>query len=139
MNRFEIIGPLAVLVFALAANVVIRYFNDWITLRRLSHYSAKSNDELIASLRLRLPRDATLVVLEHEMFFNDERNRDAAREICEKNSFEVSAAQTYEGRPKYWLLATRTALIERVSEELQRVEQFAARYGGQYARCNPRL
>lgn len=73
------------------------------------------------------------------MYFRDERNRAAAKSIFESNGFEVATAETYDKDTKYWLLAARSTLIDRVSEELQRVLDFTASYGGRYDRFDPKL
>ncbi len=73
------------------------------------------------------------------MYFRDERNRAAARAVFEQNGFAVKTAETYENASKYWLLASRSTLIDHVAEELQRVVQFSASYGGRYDRCDPQL
>ncbi len=80
-----------------------------------------------------------MVVLEHQMYFNDPRNRAAAIEVFTKNGFAATTAETYEKRTKYWLLAVRATMIERVQQELQRVHEFTNAYGGRYDRCNPQL
>ena len=114
----------------IAANVLIRYANDSLSLRRLQKAEKMSRERLVAGLRLRLPPGSELVTLEHQMYFRDERNRAAAKSIFESNGFEVATAETYDKDTKYWLLAARSTLIDRVSEELQRVLDFTASYGG---------
>jgi hypothetical protein len=122
-----------------AASFLIRYTNDALSLRRLRKAQKTDWDQLIATLRLRLAPGSELVTLEHQMYFRDERNRALAKSVFEGNGFEVKTAETYDKQTKYWLLATRSTLIDRITEELQRVFQVTASYGGRYDRCNPQL
>jgi hypothetical protein len=120
-----------------AISFLIRYVNDTLLLKRLRKTDAMDRDALIASLRLRLPDRSELVALEHQMYFKDERNRAAAAEIFVKNGFDTKTAETYENGTKFWLMATRSALVDRVPDELLRVADFSKSYGGRYDRWTP--
>jgi hypothetical protein len=131
--------PIGGIVVTVAAGFLIRYVGDSISLRRVRSAQKTDRDQLIATLRLRLPPGSELVTLEHQMYFRDERSRAAARSVFEQNGFAVKTAETYEKSTKYWLLAARSTLIDQVAEELQRVVQFGTSYGGRYDRCDPQL
>jgi hypothetical protein len=131
--------PIGGIVVMFAASFLIRYANDTLSLRRLHRAEKIGWDQLVATLRLRLPPGSELVTLEHQVYFRDERNRTLAKSVFEGNGFEVKTAETYDKQTKYWLLAARSTLIDHVTEELQRVFQFTASYGGRYDRCNPQL
>ena len=73
------------------------------------------------------------------MWFYDERNRAAAAQVFQNNGFKTSFTETHDKRAKFWLLASRSAMIERLPEELKRVCGFAESYGGHYDQCNPQL
>jgi hypothetical protein len=131
---------------AIAATVVlwaaiysIRYLIQLYFLRRIVKAKWMDRDEIIASLRLRLPPGADLVALEHQTFYMDERNRAAAANVLIENGFTISAAETYENATRFWLLATRSTLVERAPEEWKLVVDLTRRYGGRYDHCNPQL
>jgi hypothetical protein len=73
------------------------------------------------------------------MYFRDERNRTVAAEAFVKNGFDVRTAETYESETRFWLLATRSTLIDRAPQEFRSVSSFCTRYGGRYDRCEPQL
>jgi hypothetical protein len=124
----------------LTAGPVLAIFTGWaifFTIRRIAtqrdaRRQAIDWDALIASIRLRLPPGAEMVVLEHDVYFYDVRNREAAAEIFRKNSFEVSTTETHTKRARYWLRAVRPAMIDRIPYELQTVFGFVNSYGGRY-------
>ena len=87
----------------------------------------------------RLPEGAQLVTLEHQMYFYDERNRQAAAGVFLANGFQVRSTETHEKRARFWLLATRSGLIERVPEDCNKVIAFAGSFSGRYIRCTPQL
>lgn len=122
-----------------AASFLIRYLNDTLSLKRAHKADAMDRDALVASLRLRLPVGSELVTLQHQMYFMDERNRAAAADVFLKNGFDATAAETYEKGTRYWLMATRSAMVDRVPDELLRVAEFSKSYGGRYDRWNPVL
>lgn len=125
------------MVWALA--FLVRYVSDSHRLKRFQRFERRQKDDVVATLRLRLPPGAELVTLEHQMYFRDERNRSAAAEVFTKNGFVVKSAETYENETKYWLLANRSTLIDRVDEEFHRVQQFATSFGARYHSCAPQL
>lgn len=135
------VGTFAIftVVATFAVCLLLRYVAESFWMKRMGRAEKRSRDNVIASLRLRLPPGAEFVTLEHQMYFRDERNRLAAKEVFTNNGFEVSTAETYEKESRYWLLAVRSTLIDRVSDELRRVLQFAQSFGGRYDVCNPRL
>jgi hypothetical protein len=118
---------------------VLRYIASASERRRLERENVRQRDELIASLRLRLPEGAEFARLEHQMFFYDERNRQAAERVFLANGFDVRSTETYEKRTKFWLLAVRAAMIDRVPEECGKVIEFSRSYSGRYVRCASQL
>jgi hypothetical protein len=129
----------AVAVAFVGLSMGLRYLGNRLSGKRKIRDDLGSRDRLIATLRLRLPPNAEMVVLEHQMYFRDERNRVAAGDVFTKNGFSVTTTETFEKATRYWLLAARTAMIDRVPEELQRVHSFTASYGGHFVSCNPRI
>lgn len=132
-------GALGGIIVMFAISFLIRYVNDTLSLKRLRKADAMDRDTLVASLRLRLPRGSELLALEHQMYFMDERNRMAAADVFSTNGFTTTTAETYDNGTRYWLMATRSTVVDRVPEELQRVVGFAESYGGRYDRWNPLL
>ena len=122
-----------------AISFSMRMALDAYRVRRMQRSEIQSRDDVIASLRLRLPPGSQMVTLEHQIFFNDDRNRSAAADVFTRNGFTVSTTAAHERRTKYWLLAVKSALIDRVPEDVARVVQFAEHYGGRYRSCNPQL
>jgi hypothetical protein len=139
MGLYGFGAALGGIVVMWAISFLIRYVNDTLSLKRLRKADAMDRDGLVASLRLRLPEGSELVALEHQMYFMDERNRAAAAEVFLKNGFETKTAETYERETRFWLMATRSALVDRVPDELLRVAEFSKSYGGRYDRWNPLL
>jgi hypothetical protein len=139
LSAYQFALPLLILAVAVAIRIVYGHLSGWLALRQHARSEASANERLMASLRLRLPANAEFVTLEHEMFFYDPRNRDAARGVFAENGFTVTTAETYDGRAKYWLLASRTCLVDKVLGELGRVYEFSKHYGGRYNSCNPKL
>ncbi|MHB8355850.1 MAG: ribonuclease E inhibitor RraB [Vulcanimicrobiaceae bacterium] len=138
MNQFPFLAAIVMMGVAFSASFAVRRFRNRAG-RGRARDESRGWDQIIASIRLRLPAGAEVVVLEHQMYFNDPRNRAAAIEVFTKNGFAATTAETYEKRTKYWLLAVRATMIERVQQELQRVHEFTNAYGGRYDRCNPQL
>lgn len=139
MNEIGIAAPLATLLALASGQFIVRHFARRAAARRAQQEAFKGWDQVIASIRLRLPPGAELVVLEHQMWFYDERNRTGALGVFAKNGFEAKTAETYDKRTKYWLLASRSTMIDRIQEELKRVHDFATSYGGRYDQCSPQL
>jgi hypothetical protein len=139
LRGYEIAAPVLILAVGIAIRIVFVHVSGWFAARQRVRSEATAGEQVVASLRLRLPANAELVAVEHEMFFYDERNRDAARSIFEDNGFSVSTAETYDGRAKYWQLASRTCMVDKVLEEVGRVYGFVKQYGGRYNSCNPKL
>jgi hypothetical protein len=126
-------------VFAVLAGWAIMYFLRHLAAQRREKSQLVDWEQMIASIRLRLPPGAEIVVLEHQMYFNDPRNREAATKVFQKNSFEVTATETYQKRTRYWLLAVRSAMIDRVPQEIQQVYGFVQSYGGRYEGLTSRI
>ena len=116
----------------------VRYGIEIIRVRRAARAEETDWDQVIAGLRLRLPRGSELAVLEHQVWFFDDRNREAAKAVLLKNAFEISEAETYEKRTKYWLLAWRPAVLDNVKTEIGKVAGFVQSYGGRYSRIGLR-
>ncbi len=66
------------------------------------------------------------------MWFSDDRNRLAAKEVFCKNGFDASEAETHERPPKYWLLAWRPVTFGNLQVEMGRVAALAKSFGGRY-------
>lgn len=139
MLGYEIAAPVAMLVLYWALSFLFGHFRLERLKARIQRDAFDSTEQFIASIRLRVPPGAEFVVLGHQMCFNDVRNRAAVEEILEKNNFTVSAAETYEKGTTYWLLAKRSAVIDRAPDEVRTVSRFVTSYGGRYERCAPEL
>lgn len=137
MGLYGFGAALGGIIVMFAISFLVRFINDMLSLKRFQKAGSMDRDTLVASLRLRLPAGSELVALEHQMYFMDERNRGAAAEVFSTNGFQTTTADTYENGTRYWLMATRSTMVDRVPDELLRVAEFAKSYGGRYDRWNP--
>lgn len=110
----------------------VRYAIGAFRARRLQRANDGDWDRIIASIKLRLPRNAEFAVLEHQIWFSDDRNRQAAKAILMQNGFEASETETYEKGTRYWLLAWRPTVFDNVRAEIGKVGGFVKSYGGRY-------
>jgi hypothetical protein len=131
--------PIVALLAMWGVVFALRSLRSRLDAHRSDRQLFRSREQMIASIRLRLPPGAELVVIAHQMFFNDARNRDAAAAVLQKNGFGVATTETHDLRSKYWLLARRSVLIDRVPDEIQTVVKLAESYGGTYDDCAPEL
>lgn len=129
--------PVLIFVASAAFWYVVRYARAirWSQRTDAEYFSAR--EDVISSIRLRLPQGADLVVLEHKLRFKDARNRNLVEQKLIENSFDVSMAETYEGETAFWLLAKRPVLVDRAPDEIRLVASFTAQSGGTYAEWNP--
>jgi len=139
MTAIGYAAPFLTIATVYAISFVLRHVRATQQKRRLERDAAQTRDDIVATLKLRLPSGAQFVTLEHQIYFRDERNRAAAQDVFATNGFDLKTTETYEKQTRFWLLAVRSTLIERVPEELQRVVAFAESYGGRYQRCDPQL
>jgi hypothetical protein len=129
---FQSLTWLAVMAVTYAFWFGVRHAVEAVRVRRLQSADANDWDRIIASIRLHLPYGAEFAVLEHQIWFSDDRNRQAAKAILERNGFEASEAETYGKGAKYWLLAWRSAVFDNVKAEIGKVASFTQSYGGRY-------
>jgi hypothetical protein len=129
---FQSLTWLAVMAVTYAFWCGVRYAVAAFRVRRLRRAHDSDWDRIIASIRLRLPHGAEFAVLEHQIWFSDDRNRQAAKADLVRNGFETSEAETYGKGTKYWLLAWRSAVFDNVKTEIGKVAGFTASYGGRY-------
>ncbi|MGA2760474.1 MAG: hypothetical protein ABSF08_09175, partial [Candidatus Cybelea sp.] len=129
---FQSLTWLAVMAVTYAFWFGVRSAVEAVRVRRLQRAHEGDWDRIIASMRLRLPRGAEFAVLEHQIWFSDDRNRQAARAVLVRNGFEASEAETYGKGTKYWLLAWRSAVFDNVKTEIDNVAGFTRSYGGRY-------
>ena len=85
---------LAVMALTYAFWSAVRYAIEAVRVRRLQRAHANDWDRIIASLKLRLPHNAEFAVLEHQIWFSDDRNRQAAKAVLVRNGFDASEAET---------------------------------------------
>lgn len=111
----------------------IRYGIEVALARRQRRSHDNDWDRVIASIKLRLPRNAEFAVLEHQVWFSDDRNRQAAKVILAANGFDASETETYEKGTKYWLLTWRATVLDNVKVEIGKVAGFVKEYGGRYS------
>lgn len=111
------------MVVGYAAWFGLRYAIETVRLRRYRRREDSDWDQVIASLKLRVPRNAEFAVLEHQMWFSDDRNRQAAKAILLQNGFEASETETHE-KERYWLLVWRSAVFDNVRAEIGKVVGF---------------
>lgn len=130
---FQSLTWLAVMTVTYAFWFGVRYAVETARLRRRQIADANDWDRIIASIRLRLPHGAEFAVLEHQIWFSDDRNRQAAKAVLVRNGFEASEAETYGKGTKYWLLAWRSAVFDNVKTEIGKVAGFTGSYGGRYS------
>jgi hypothetical protein len=130
---FQSLTWLAVMTVTYAFWFGVRYAVETARLRRRQSADANDWDRIIASIRLRLPHGAEFAVLEHQIWFSDDRNRQAAKAVLVRNGFEASEAETYGKGTKYWLLAWRSAVFDNVKTEIGKVAGFTGSYGGRYS------
>ncbi|MGC1381658.1 MAG: hypothetical protein WA814_11630 [Candidatus Baltobacteraceae bacterium] len=130
---FQSLTWLAVMGVTFALWFGVRYAIEAVRIRHVQRAHDNDWDRIIASIKLRLPRNAEFAVLEHQIWFSDDRNRQAAKAIFVQNGFDASEAETYEEGTKYWLLAWRSAVFSNVRTEIGKVAGFAQSYGGRYA------
>jgi hypothetical protein len=116
----------------------VRHAIEVVRLRRLQRADDGDWDQIIASIKLRLPSRAEFAVLEHQVWFSDDRNRQAAKSILLQNGFEASETETYEKGTRYWLLAWRPTVFDNVKAEIGKVGEFVQSYGGRYTRLGLR-
>lgn len=116
----------------------VRYAIGVVRVRRLQRADDGDWDQIIASIKLRLPSKAEFAVLEHQVWFSDDRNRQAAKRILLENGFEASEAETYEKGTRFWLLAWRPTVFDNVKAEIGKVIGFVQSYGGRYTRLGLR-
>jgi len=116
----------------------VRHAIEVVRLRRLQRADDGDWDQIIASIKLRLPSRAEFAVLEHQVWFSDDRNRQAAKSILLQNGFEASETDTYEKGTRYWLLAWRPTVFDNVKAEIGKVGGFVQSYGGRYTRLGLR-
>ncbi len=129
---FQSLTWLAVMTVTYAFWFGVRYAAEAVRVRRLQRAQASDWDRIIASIKLRLPRNAEFAVLEQQLWFSDDRNRQAAKAVLVRNGFDASEAETYGKGTKYWLLAWRSAVFENVKTEIGKVAGFTRSYGGRY-------
>ena len=129
---FQSLTGIATIVVGYSVWFALRYGIERIRLRRLQRQEVTDWDQVIASLKLRLPRNAEFAVLEHQMWFSDDRNRQAAKAILAQNGFETSETETYEKGTRYWLLVWRSAVFDNVKAEIGKVVGFVESFGGRY-------
>lgn len=129
---FRSLTWITILAITYAFWFVVRYVIEIVRVRRLQRADDCDWDRIIASIKLRVPRNAEFAVLEHQVWFSDNRNRQAARAVLIQNGFETSDTETYEHGTKYWLLAWRSTVFDNVKTEIGRVGGFVRSYGGRY-------
>jgi hypothetical protein len=139
MNSFEFAAPVAMLMVAGAARYIIASVAQNRRHRRAEADISRVREEVIASLRLQLPKSAEFVVLEHKLRFLDERNRALVEKELRENSFETTTAETYEGRTAYWLAGKRACLVDRAPEEIALVLSLTDKCGGDYVSWDPQF
>lgn len=137
MNSFEFAAPVAVLMVTIAARYIMSSVAQNRRDRRAEADIPRVREEIIASLRLQLPKSAEFAVLEHKLRFLDERNRALVEKVLRENSFETTTAETYEGRAAYWLTGKRACLVDRAPEEIGLVLYFVDKSGGEYVSWDP--
>lgn len=84
---FQSLTGIATMVVACAALLALRYGIERVRLRTFQRQVRTDWDQVIASLKLRVPPNAEFAVLEHQMWFSDDRNRQAAKAILTQNNF----------------------------------------------------
>lgn len=138
-NLLYILGPAGAVIVASAVNLLARQFLYDRRRRRDELHEVAAGDRFIASIRLRLPPGAQMVVLQHQIFFNDERYRRAASQVFEKNNFTTAKTETYDKLTRYWLLAKRSTMIDHVVGEVQAVVRLVKEWNGNYESCDPEV
>jgi hypothetical protein len=129
---FQSLTWIAVMAITYAFWVGVRYAIEAARARRLRRANANDWDQVLASIKLRLPRNAEFAIFEHQIWFSDDRNRQAAKAILVQNGFDSSETETYEKGTKYWILASRSAVLDSVETEIGKVARFVRSYGGRY-------
>lgn len=129
---YQALTGIAVIIVGGVILSALRYAIALIRFRRAVRQQEIDWDQVIASLKLRVPRNAEFAVLEHQMWFSDDRNRQAAKAILVQNGFETNETETHEKGTRYWLLAWRSAVFDNVKLEIAKVAGFVQSYGGRY-------
>ncbi|MHB8590825.1 MAG: hypothetical protein ACYDBO_02430, partial [Vulcanimicrobiaceae bacterium] len=70
MNQFPFLAAIVMMAVTFSASFAVRRFRNRAG-RGRARDESRGWDQIIASIRLRLPAGAEVVVLEHQMYFND--------------------------------------------------------------------